>query len=334
MPAGFMLRSRINFDFVTPDQVLELSREGLAKSGPVVARVIARAVQPAPGELAGVTIALDGNSPQDRTPPCKMQEDPLCPGSAVFNYYSIEVVQRIGYDSFTPDNGVLIAKNKNKETRSCGYNCFTWVIDAHPEDINMVDFNRPDGTPVMRTVADYRQLNDALFHAGLNSGSQFEWEDTPNRLHFYVIDIQKNADGILSYQLGVRSLDGSGPQQRGMNLTAPESKDFTNKTSAFNFVLKNTGTAAKTDASLHKDVVADQLNNDIYRLTLTGQGQGWSAALTNELAAAAFGESVKVPVYTSPEKGSSPTATITLEARSESDPSKFSTASFTISRKK
>jgi hypothetical protein len=41
--------------------------------------------------------------------------------------------------------------------------------------MNKLDFKRPNGEPVMRTIADYRQLNDALFHAGLNSGSQYEF---------------------------------------------------------------------------------------------------------------------------------------------------------------
>ena len=129
------------------------------------------------------------------------------------------MVQRIGYDSFTPDNGVLINKIRDRADSSPGYGCFNWVIDAHPEDINMIDFRRPDGTPVMRTVADYRQLNDALFHAGLNSGSYYEWEDTPNRLHFYIIDLSRDESGILSYKVGVRSLDGSGPQGRGVSVT-------------------------------------------------------------------------------------------------------------------
>ena len=120
-------------------------------------------------------------------------------------------MQRIGYDSFTPDNGVLIAKNKDAESNSCGYRCFTWVIDAHPEDIKQVDFKKPDGTVVMRTVADYRQLNDALFHAGTNSGSAYEWKDEANRLHFYVVDVKRTQEGILSYKVGVRSLDGAGP---------------------------------------------------------------------------------------------------------------------------
>ncbi len=53
-------------------------------------------------------------------------------------------------------------------------------------------------------------MNDALFHAGTHSGSQFEWEDTPNRLHFYIVDAHHDANGILSYTVGVRSLDGRG----------------------------------------------------------------------------------------------------------------------------
>ena len=60
---------------------------------------------------------------------------------------------------------------------------------------------RPDGTPSMVTIADWRQLNDATFHAGVGSGSQYEYVDEPNRLHFYVIDNFR--------QSGVRSRAGS-----------------------------------------------------------------------------------------------------------------------------
>ena len=191
MPAGLMLRSKLALRVSQRAEVLKLTRSGLAAIGIVVANVTARAVEPAPGAFAGIIVTLDGAPPQDRTPPDDITPNPLSAGRPVYNFYSVEVVQRIGYDSFTPDNGVLLAKNKNDEGNTCGYNCFTWVIDAHPEDIRMVDFKRPNGEPVMRTVADYRQLNDALFHAGLNSGSQYEWEDTPNRLHFYVVDLSQ-----------------------------------------------------------------------------------------------------------------------------------------------
>ena len=64
MPAGFMLRNRLRFGFVSSAEVLQLSREGLACSGPAVAEITARAVAPAPGQLAGITVRLDGASPR------------------------------------------------------------------------------------------------------------------------------------------------------------------------------------------------------------------------------------------------------------------------------
>jgi M6 family metalloprotease-like protein len=335
MPAGFMLRNRIKYGFVAPSQVLKLSRDGLAASGPAVAVITARAVDPGPAGLAGVVVRLDGRAPQDRTPACDMKVDPLCPGAPVFNFYSLEVVQRIGYDSFTPDNGVLLAKNKDGEGRSCGYGCFTWVIDAHPEDINKVDYVRPDGKTVRRTPADYRQLNDALFHAGLESGSAFEWEDAANRLHFYVIDIHKDANGVLSYKVGVRSLDGSGPQERGASIAPPADKK-TLQASAdgpLTFRLTNTGKPAPTDPALHPQDETAYLNSDIYRLSVSVEGKGWSVRLQNALSAVKFGESTEVPVYVSGEQGSAASAKITLTAASESDPTKKAIASCVISLK-
>ena len=123
----------------------------------------------------------------------------------MWNNYTVEVVQRIGNDSFTPDNGVLLAKNKDNESNSCGYRCFTWVIDANPQDINVVDFKKPDGTVVMRTPADYRQLNDALFHAPTEPGSISQWKDEANGLQFTVTEVKRNKDGILSYVVRVEA---------------------------------------------------------------------------------------------------------------------------------
>lgn len=331
MPAGFMLRNRIRFGFVRPENVLKLNRNGLAGSGLVVATITARAVDPGPTGLAGIVVTLDGDMPQDRTPPCDMNADPLCSGDPVYNFYSIEIVQRIGYDSFTPDNGVLLAKNKNGEGNSCGYNCFTWVIDARPEDINMVDFYRPDGTPAMRTIADYRQLNDALFHAGLNSGSQYEWEDTPNRLHFYVIDIHKDAKEILSYTVGVRSLDGSGPQLRGVAIAPPAAQNMPGESCYVGFKLKNTGTPTATNPLLHPQDAVAYLNNDIYRLSVSMEGQGWSAQIQNALVAVKFGDSKTVPVYVTRIPGSAASATVTLKAWSESDPTMTAVATCQVS---
>jgi len=184
----------------------------------------------------------------------------------------------------------------------------------------------------MRTIADYRQLNDALFHAGLDSGSRFEWEDTPNRLHFYVIDVKKNKEGILSYTMAVRSLDGSGRQERGVALNAKAKQKVRRSNIPVTFTLNNTGTAAETDPALHPSDASVHLNSDVYRLSVSIEGKGWSAQLLNSLAAVEFGKSQAVTVYVSPEDGSVQSATVTLRATSESDPSKTAAATVKVSR--
>src|SRR5262249_36818075 len=159
-----------------------LNRGALAGTGMVVADVTARESNPGAG-LGGVRITLDGNG--DRTPSCDYRQDWHCDGTgssanSKYNMYTIEAVQQIGSDSFAPGHGVLISKVKSTENRSCGsFNCFVWIVDPNPQDINHLDFVRADGTPVMATVGDPRQLNDASFNVGAGSGSKFEWEDTP-----------------------------------------------------------------------------------------------------------------------------------------------------------
>lgn len=187
-PPGLMIRNRIACGFIREGEVLTLSREGLARSGLVVAEVTARAFDPLPGTYTGINVRLDGSEPGNRTPTDDPATNPISPGIPNYNFYSIEVIQRIGFDSFCPDSGVLIAKNKDNLRGNNGgpnaFNSYIWVIDAHPVDTNQVDYISPHDEKVMRTIADYRQLNDALFHAGLDSGSKYEYLDQANRLHF------------------------------------------------------------------------------------------------------------------------------------------------------
>ncbi|MEO5568422.1 MAG: peptidase M6 [Gemmatimonadaceae bacterium] len=333
MSAGLMLRNRLQFGFVDTADVLMLSREGLAKSGIAVIDVSARAIAPLPGTVAGISIRLDGAAPRDRTPLDNPATNPVSSGVPNYDFYTMEVVQRIGYDSYTPDNGVLIAKNKDRSSSTGGPNgpnVFAWTIDAHPEDIGKLDFRRPNGDPVMRSIADYRQLNDALFHAGNFSGSRFEWIDAPNRLHLYVVDRQHDAQGILSYRLAVRSLDGSGPQQRGVTLEAVGSRDEGPRT-IVHFTMTNTGRPSMVD-SVHPRRRDSAFNADVYRVTATAEGQGWSADVINPLAAIPFGSPADVPVHVRRTNSASPSATITLRAVSESDPTKVATSVHTVTR--
>jgi M6 family metalloprotease-like protein len=326
MPAGLMVRNRLENKFIEESDLLILGRDGLAKSGLAVAEVTARAVDPLPGTFAGIVVRFDGERPGDLTPPDDPAVNPLSPGTPTYNSYTLEVVQRIGYDSFTPDNGVLVAKNKDSlRGRNGGpneFNSYIWVIDARPEDIGVVDYVKPNGEKVMRTIADYRQLNDALFHAGLDSGSSCEWVDAPNRLHFYVVDLRKDKDGILVYKLAARSLDGSGPLERGVALTAPPRLKAGQGAVPVSFTLTNTGRAA-----------AAPFDADVYRMYVSVEGRGWTAHLPNGLAAVKAGESQPVTVIVTREgPNSAKTATVTLRATSESDPAKSASAAVRMSR--
>jgi hypothetical protein len=183
----------------------------------------------------------------------------------------------------------------------------------------------------MRTIADYRQLNDATFHAGVNSGSRYEWVDIPNRLHFYIVDVHHSADGLLSYTLAVRSLDGAGPHEHGVGLAAPASAPAPDGRAEFR--LTNTGTAAPVAAGTHASDATRAVAADVYRLSVTVDGEGWSAQLPNVLAMAPFGAATGVPVYVrNAGAAAADSAVVTLRAASESDPTKVATATYRVAR--
>ena len=51
-------------------------------------------------------------------------------------FYDLEVVDRMGADSFTPDSEVMLSKGKVSDAAQP----FQWVVDADPQDIGVVDF--------------------------------------------------------------------------------------------------------------------------------------------------------------------------------------------------
>src|SRR4051812_8510875 len=346
MGAEHTLRNKIGFRFVPYTDVLRLNRNGLAQSGLAVADVIARAVNARPasnplpaGVTAGAQITLDGTGPVDKEPACSINADPLCDSATGWTNYTVETVQRIGYGSYEPDSGVLIAKNKpfppggpSSEGATCGFSagCFTWVEDAHPEDMNMVDYTKPDGTKVMRTIGDYRQLNDALFHAGTNSGSKAEYTDGPNGLKIYVVDKYNDANGILHYVVGVQNPAGAGPQTRGVSVATAPAQTLSTTAGACHFPLTNTGVDAATNPALHPQDETQFLHNDIYKLSVAAAGAGWTAELRNDLATAAFGSTVDVPVYVTRAEVAASHGLVTLTATSVSDPTKTSTATCSV----
>lgn len=319
------MRDKAQLGLVGNESLIHLTREALPNSGLVAARLTARAIAPGTDGLMGIRISLDS----DRSPYCNISTEVLCDGGG-FDGYEMEVVDRMGPDSFTPDSGVMISKSKIDSDSGL----FQWTIDANPKDINLLDFYRPNGTASYITLGDYRQLLDALFHAGTRSGSEYEYIDEANRLHFYVIEAQRDSEGILSYVLAVRSLDTAkgakpgvtGPHKYKVDLgkgrvitghTAPTQKGVT-----CSFQLSNKGRYSTSGENVgHTDDVSAYLKSDVYRLKASVEGHGWKVEVPNALATAKFGESVTVSVAVAADYSAALAATVKLTATSESDQS-------------
>lgn len=297
---------KMRIDLVSNASILMTSREELSQYGVLVADITARVIHPNGNGLMGVHVAIG----DDLSPPCNQTVEPLCDGGG-YNNYDLEVIDRMGADSFQSDHGVMISKTKDADRPAP----FQWTIDANPEDIKLLDFYRPDGSAQYITIGDYRQLSDALFHAGTRSGSEYEYVDEANGLHFYVIKPVRDEQGVLHYTVGVRSLDATTEAERSVKLDKGKLEQ-SGTGDAFvgtcTFDLKNNAKGQKN--------FPDYMRSDIYRLSAEVEGEGWRAVLPNALASAEIGETVAVKVAVGAEKDAEKRGKVLLTAVSESDP--------------
>ena len=218
-----LLHFKNQLSVLAPTDQVTFARDTLQTQGVALVELKAREAVP-DGELVGATVTLGTG---DLAGTCANQglEPFYCPNrtGGAYLHYRLEVVDRVGNDSFIPGHGVLLTKSRNSGTPR------VWMIDPNPQDIGMIDFYRPDGTPVAVVRGDPRQLNDATFHAGTRSGSAYEYVDTFNKLHFYVLSTRRDADGVLHYRVAVRRCRatgdpftrGVGPRHRDEDAAAP-----------------------------------------------------------------------------------------------------------------
>ncbi|CZS93848.1 uncharacterized protein RAG0_03954 [Rhynchosporium agropyri] len=255
----------------------------------------------------------------DLSPACDINTDLFCDGGA-YNNYDLEVIDRMGADSFQPDSGVMITKSKDDAMGT-----YQWTIDANPQDIRLLNFNRPDGTPAYVTIGDYRQLADALFHAGTRSGSEFEYIDKPNTLHIYIVCVNRDSTGVLSYTTAIRSLNSttSDPHKRKVAVSwLTVGSRPTTKGVAYSFQVYITGSYSEPAGGVaHPRDVSAYLKSDVFRLSASVTGWGWKVKLPNALVTAKFGEKKTGYVAVTPD---SPLASLVgivkLTATSESNP--------------
>lgn len=253
------VRDKLVLGLISNNTIVRISRDDLAELGPVVAQITARSVV---SDLIGLRVDIN----QDLSPACNISTDVLCDGGG-YNTYDVEVIDRMRADSFQPDAGVMISKTRNSNTQP-----LQWTIDANPQHIKLVDFIRPNGTAAMITTGDYRQLADALFHAGTGSGSKYEFVDEANGLHFYILDIHRDEAGVLSYTVGARSLADASSSEYGIRMTsgAPlelEKMESSSITEGIlcEFELTNNGTYSGLSKG-HAHILSEHLEWDIFHL--------------------------------------------------------------------
>ena len=279
------IRNKQKLNFVTDDDLLRLNRNGLATTGIAVVDVKAREVAPG-DDIAGVRVLLDGAG--DTNPPCRYHTDPMCEGpwyttatgtvTRGFNDYTVEVVQQIGSDSFTGGNGVLLGKNKTRSsslrfvqllrlgtstpTRRTSTRSTTSRLTARPSRPRSATSGRP--TTARSTRARTRAPSTSSRPRGTTCTSTSSTSRT-------------DAHGVMHYKVGVRSLDGAGPQTRGVQLSTP-TRGTAEGLATCTFPLKNTGVAADLPAGAHPTAdAAKYFGSDIYRLSASATGTGWTA---------------------------------------------------------
>ena len=162
----------------------------------------------------------------------------------------------------------------------------------------------------------------------MNSGGEYECRADGNNLHFYILDKRTDAQGVLRYKVGVRSLAGAGPQTRGVSLASPQSgtaEGFATCT----FPLTNTGAAAATPNVAPAGRIGVPRTATSTACRRRRPAPAGRRTCKNALATAKFGETVQVPVYIEKAAGAAASGSVTLTATSESDPTKTVSATCT-----
>ncbi|TDC48245.1 peptidase M6 [Jiangella ureilytica] len=293
---------------VKADEFTSVTSAAIAGQGVLTMPIKGREYVP-DGDKVGLNIQLSQPFVQGA---CQARtNDPFfcTPVTTAWNQFNLEVVERVGNDSFVAGHGVLIGQARN------GGSPRVWLVDAKPNDIGRIDFYRPGnateagGEPVPVVKGDPRQLDDATFHAGTASGSEYEYLDAPNKLHFYVLDTHRDKEGELFYDVAVRHTEATDTYQRDVELGDAATYAVGDSTALLNLPLTNTGQAGE-----------GIYGSDVYRISSTVEGEGWDVTLPYEIKAAAAGDTVPVWAYATAGEDASETATVTITATSETDP--------------
>ncbi|MCL1974542.1 MAG: hypothetical protein FWG61_00095, partial [Firmicutes bacterium] len=185
--AHMTTRTKRKLSFLDDAQMIRVNYATLRTSTPVVTEVYSRTTPAGDQfaqlypELAVITdkvkakeagLALCVYNFTDARPQIRATvdwESESSAGGSRYDNYSVEVIDKVGYDSVQADHGVMIAKNRETLSESAP---FTWIMSAHPGGMDTVDFYTPVGPngepsiPQQLRNNDNNHLNAALFHVG------------------------------------------------------------------------------------------------------------------------------------------------------------------------
>ena len=118
-----MLHYKLRLGVLAAAEQVTLERDTLADQGTAVVSIKARESVPN-GDLVGVTVDL---GPRATTSPARARTRATSRRSstartapAAYPGYRVEVVDRVGNDSFAPGHGVLLSKSRTRARRRCG----------------------------------------------------------------------------------------------------------------------------------------------------------------------------------------------------------------------
>ena len=298
------IRNKRFLNFVTDNDLLRLNRNGLAQSGIAVADVTAREVPHAAGEVAGVQHRARRHAATSRRR-ATAATDPLCDGvrpqgttvTGKYNDYTMEVVQQIGSDSFDPGHGVLISKTKNSVVAPAARSLLRVGRSTRTRRTSTRSTSsRPDGTPKMATIGDARQLNDALVQRGPELGLLVR------------VRRPRQPPALLRRRQAHRR--AGHPALQGRREVARRRRPADARRRAAVGAAAEVAAGRLGDLHVHAQehgrgggdrpgaapAGRDRVPaSDVYRLSASATGTGWSAQLINALTDRKFGETITGP---------------------------------------
>ena len=325
------LRNKRFLNFIADADILRLNRDGLAQSGIAVAEVKAREVAPN-GDLAGVRVAAQRRGRHepalplpDRTRPARARGTRRPPATR-----SRARLQRLHDGGRPADRLGLLRAGPRRPDRQ---------VEDRQLDLRLVQLLRlvhrlqPAGHQPgrlrqgrrhagqgddRRRAPDQRRLVQRRPELRLARTST---RPTATSLHFYIINKRTDADGILRYTVGVRSLDGSGPQTRGVSARRARRRAPPRASRPARSRSRTRARRRRPIRTLHpQDAVGVPRQRHLPPVGRRPSAPAGTAHLKNALATAKFGETVQVPVYIAKAAGAAASGSVTLTATSESDP--------------